>query len=209
MKKLLLSLLVLLVLLAVADRVAVHYVDRAVADRMQADGKLDARPVVDIKGFPFLTQAVRGHYDRTDVHIRDLTRSGVTISRLDVTVTGASIPLSKVGQATAVPVQAIHATAVLTYYELAHESGLAGLTVKAQGSQQVLVTGKIAGVSGSVTSTIALKGDRIVVSSLGGVLDFSVRIPALPYGLHLDSATAASDGIHLVASSGPTVLTPQ
>jgi hypothetical protein len=218
-RKLIVALIVVVGLLVAGDRIAVRYVDRAVGDRMREDGGLEVRPEVDIKGFPFLTQALRGSYDRTDVHIRDLTRRGVTVSRLDVTVRGAKIPLSKLGSASSVPVESLQATAVLTYYELASESGIAGLTVTPQGNR-VLVTGKVAGVTARATSSVSLRGDRVVVTAqsvgaggvrvpLGGVLDFSVRIPALPYGLELAAATAEPDGVHLTASTGLTVLTPQ
>jgi hypothetical protein len=218
-RKLLITLLVLAALLLVADRVAVRYADRAVADRMQENGRLQTRPDVAVLGFPFLTQAISGSYQRVDVHIRDLQRNGVTLSRLDVTVRGAKLPLSKVGSATDVPVDSLQATAVVSYLELAHDSGLAGVTVRPAGDH-VEVTGKVAGVSVTAKSTLALKGDRIVVTAqsisalgvsapTGRVLDFSVRIPALPFGLHLDSAVARADGVHLTASSGPTTLTPQ
>ena len=219
MRKLLTVLVVLALLLVAADRIAVHYVDRSVADRMREDGRLAVTPDVEIRGFPFLTQALAGNYDRVDVHVRDLTRNGVTVSRLDVSVLGAQLPLSKVSSATVVPVDGLRATAVLTYYELAHSSGLAGITVTPAGNG-VAVTGSVAGVKATATSTLTLKGDRVVVTaqsikSVGvsvpvkGLLDFSVRIPALPYGLHLDSAVARPDGVHLTASSGRTVLTPQ
>jgi hypothetical protein len=218
-KKLLITLVVLAALLVVADRVAVRYVDRAVGDRMQEDGRLQSRPDVQVRGFPFLTQALSGSYRQVDVHVRDLQRNGLTLSRLDVTVDGAKLPLSKVGNANDVPVNALHATAIVSYLELAHDSGLAGVTIRPAGDH-VEVTGKVAGVSATAKSTLTLKGDRIVVTArsisalgvstpTGGVLDFSVRIPALPFGLHLDSAVARPDGVHLTASSGPTTLTPQ
>jgi hypothetical protein len=218
-RKLLTALVVLAALLVAADRITVHYVDRSVADRMREDGQLDVTPDVDIRGFPFLTQALRGRYGHVDVHVRDLRRNGVTVSRLDVAVLGAELPLSKVGSATAVPVEGLRAPAVITYYELAHSSGLAGVTVAPAGNG-VAVTGTVAGVTATATSTLALRGDRVVVTArsirgagvslpLKGLLDFSVRIPALPYGLHLDSAVARPDGVHLAASSGRTVLTPQ
>ena len=219
MRKLLVTLVVLAALLVAADRVTVHYVDRAVADRMQEDGRLDTRPDVEIRGIPFLTQALRGVYDRTDVHVRDLTRNGVTVSRLDVTVLGARIPLREVGKTQQIPVEGLRATAVVSYYELAHSSGLAGLTVTPAGDR-VAVTGTVAGVKATATSTVTLKGDRILVTAqsikaggvsvpLRGVLDFSVRIPALPYGLKLTGAVVRPDGVHLAASSGRTVLIPQ
>jgi hypothetical protein len=218
-RKLVTALLALAVLLVVGDRVAVHYVQKSVADRMREDGQLVVTPAVDIRGFPFATQALRGRYHRVDIHVRDLERNGLTISRLDVTVRGAKLPLDKVRTATDVPVESLQASAVVTYLELAHESGLAGVTVTPAGDR-VRVTGKIAGAQVTVTSTLTLKGDRIVVTAqsieagavsvpAGGVLDFSVRVPPLPYGLHLDSAKAYPDGVHLTASSGVTVLTPR
>ena len=218
MRKLIVALVVLAVVLVAADRITVRFVERSVADRMQEDGRLDLPPDVEIHGFPFLTQAFRGVYDRTDVHIRDLTRNGVTVSRLDVTVLGAQLPLDQVGKATQIPVDGLRATAVISYYALAHSSGLAGLTVTPAGDR-VAVTGTVAGVKATATSDVTLRGDRIIVtarniSAVGvsvpvkGLLDFSVRVPALPYGLHLTSAQARPDGVHLTATSGRTVLTP-
>ena len=219
MRKLLTALVVLVVLLVAADRITVHYVEQSVGDRMREDGRLDVSPKVDIRGFPFLIQALRGTYDRTDVHVVDLTRNGVTVSRLDVTISGAQLPLSKVRSATEIPVDSLRATAVVTYYELAHSSGLANLSITPKGDG-VAVTGTVAGAKATAMSTVTLKGDRIVVTAqsistagvklpLRGVLDFSVRVPTLPFGLHLDSATARPDGVYLTASTGRTVLTPQ
>jgi hypothetical protein len=219
-KRLLTLVVVLLVLLVGVDRAVVHYVDQALADRMQEDGALGSTPTVKVRGFPFLTQAARGEYDEIDVAIRDVTRNGVTVSRLDVTVLGAKLPLSQVGKTTAVPVLGLRAEAVLTYLELAHESGLAGLTIRPSGDL-VEVTGKVAGISATATSRIVLQGDRVLVraqsikalgastSLLKDKLDFSVRLPVLPYNLKLTGASAESDGVRLTASSGPTVLTPQ
>lgn len=208
MRKLLLTLVVLAALLVAADRITVRVVDGVVANRMQTDGRLDTTPTVRIQGFPFLTQALAGVYDRTDVHVRDLSRNGLTVSRLDVTIDRAHVKLTQVGNVRDIPVDGLQATAVVSYYELAHSSGIAGLTVTPAGDG-VKVTGKVAGLQASVTSTVTLNGDRIVVSAQKGLLDFSVRVPQLPYGLKLTSAVARPDGVHLTASSGPTVLTPQ
>lgn len=205
MRKLLVTVVVLLALLLVADRVTVRLADTALAARLQDSGRLQQKPSVDITGFPFLTQAVQGRYARTEVHVGSLTRSGLTLQSLDVTVVGARVPLSKLGSAKDVPVEDLRADAVLTYYELAAGSGIAGLTVKPSGDQ-VALTGKVAGIGLTAKADVALKGDRIVVSSLGGRLDFSVRAPSLPYGLELKGLAVRQDGVHLTASTGPTVL---
>ncbi len=67
MRGLLILLVVFGCLLVVADRVAVAVAQDRVADRIAEQGGLPGPPVVDITGFPFLTQALSGRYD--DVRI--------------------------------------------------------------------------------------------------------------------------------------------
>src|SRR5262249_56766518 len=52
------SVLVLLVLLVVLDRVAVAYADNKAAEQMKSQG-FPTKPDVSIEGFPFLTQVAR------------------------------------------------------------------------------------------------------------------------------------------------------
>ena len=72
--------LLVLVLLAGAllalDRGLHAYAERRVASELQSSLNLDAPPAVQIRGFPFLTQAARNHFPRVD-----LTASGVSGSR--------------------------------------------------------------------------------------------------------------------------------
>jgi hypothetical protein len=82
------------VLLALAaDRVADRLAERTVAGRLQQSQHLSARPGVDITGFPFLTQAIRGRYDRIDLHIRGLRRDPMRLSRVYVRLSGVRVPL--------------------------------------------------------------------------------------------------------------------
>ena len=62
MRKLLVFLILLIVLLAVLDRVAVAGVQRDLADRIAAATDVEGTPEVEITGIPFLTQALSGHY---------------------------------------------------------------------------------------------------------------------------------------------------
>ncbi|MFD8805334.1 LmeA family phospholipid-binding protein [Streptomyces sp. NPDC059597] len=57
-------------LFVIADRVAVHFAEGEVADRVKARENLPSTPDVDIKGFPFLTQVAGGTLDEVDLGIR-------------------------------------------------------------------------------------------------------------------------------------------
>jgi hypothetical protein len=67
LRTILIVLLVLAGLFVAADRVAVHFAQGEVADRLQARENLAETPDVSIDGFPFLTQLASGSLD--DVHI--------------------------------------------------------------------------------------------------------------------------------------------
>ncbi|MGW4447162.1 LmeA family phospholipid-binding protein [Streptomyces sp. NPDC004100] len=56
-------------LFVIADRVAVHFAEGEVADRVKARENLPSTPDVDIKGFPFLTQVAGGTLDEVDLGI--------------------------------------------------------------------------------------------------------------------------------------------
>jgi hypothetical protein len=78
-KALLVTLVVLLGLLVVADRVAVNVAEDRVAQQVQSSGRLAGPPTVDIGGFPFLTQAVAGDYSdvRLQLSADDLAQPGL------------------------------------------------------------------------------------------------------------------------------------
>lgn len=58
-------------LFVIADRVAVHFAEDEVADKLRTTENLATTPDVSIKGFPFLTQVVDGELDDTEVGIQD------------------------------------------------------------------------------------------------------------------------------------------
>jgi hypothetical protein len=227
-RKLLIGLVTLAVLLVAADRVAVKVADGQVATRLRDYGRLQTTPSVQVRGFPFLTQALGGRYDHIDVEATDLSRGGVRLDRLDVSLLGARVPLNDAlgGKVHAVPVEGLKATAVVRYLDLAGRSGITGLRVEPQGNR-LAVTGRITMLGQTVTATavssVRLSGQSLVVTAesvkalgpapaaldraIDGLLDFRVPIGTLPYGLELTSLRVTSSGIVLVASSGPTVLT--
>ncbi|HUR51655.1 MAG TPA: DUF2993 domain-containing protein [Mycobacteriales bacterium] len=228
MRRLVVVLLVLVALAVAADRVALHVAQVSVADQVRTSAELQTRPVVRVRGFPFLTQAAQGTYGRIDVTATDVDRGGVRVKRFEATLHDVEVPLSDAlhGEVGAVPVGSIDATALVTYADLAHRSGLVGLTIEpAEGGVRVTSRLTVLGqtVRATALSRLSLRGSRIavtarslsvlgqsspaLVNALAGRLDLLVPVGELPYGLHLTSLRTTGGGVLLRARSGPTVLT--
>ncbi|MCU1595272.1 MAG: hypothetical protein JWO12_2664 [Frankiales bacterium] len=227
MRRLLTAIVVVLVLLVVADRIAVAVTSSVIASRMQVSAGLSAKPSVSIKGFPFLTQAIGGRYEHVVVRTGSLAREGVRIAELDVSLTGVQIPLSEAlsGSVGSVPVSGIAATATVTFADVAQKGSIAGISVTPLGSG-VRVTGRVTVLGQSVTaatdSTVRLEGRTIVITAqrvsvlgqsssllnkaLAGRFDFRVPVGTLPYGLHLSGVRPTTSGLVLAARAGATVI---
>ena len=227
MRRLLTTLVVLLVLVVAADRIAVSVAQRVVAHKLKQTGQLSTDPSVRVRGFPFLTQAFSGRYDRIDVDTVSFRRGGVLLHSFHTSLHGSRVrlPDALAGTVEALPVEGLRATAVVTYVDLAGSSRIVGLRVGPHGGQvdltaRLTVLGQ--SVSVSARSSVTLRGRTLVVTAqqvtilgqrsarlnraIAGRLDFTVPIGTLPYGLALTSVRVGSAGIVLVASSGPTVL---
>ncbi len=229
MRRLLTVLVVLAVLLVVADRVGVRLAQKQVARQLRTSAGLMSDPAVSIAGWPFLTQAVGGRYDRIDLTTGSFRRGGVRLASLTVSLRGVELPLSKAvsGTVSAVPVAALGASAVVTYADVASVGSLADVSVAPAGSG-VRVTARLTvlgqSVAVSTDSTVRLSGRSVVITAqkltvlgqsssllnnaLAGRLDLRVPIGSLPYGLALTGVHVTTAGLVVDARSGPTVLTP-
>jgi hypothetical protein len=226
-RRLVTLLVVLSVLLVVADRVGVAVASRVVASKLRSSAQLKTDPSVNIRGFPFLTQAISGRYDDIDVSATDLARGGVRLSRLEVSLRGVRLTVSQAlsGNVSAVPVEGITASVIVTYADIAKLGTLTGITVAPVGSH-VRVTAHLTVLGQTVTatsdSTVRLEGRFIVItaqkvtvlgqssgmfnSALAGRLDLRVPVGNLPYGLALTGVHVSSGGLVLSARAGPTVI---
>ena len=227
MKGLLITLVVLLGLAVVADRVAVGFAEDQVAEQMASKGGLAGTPSVDIAGFPFLTQAFAGNYEdvRISLTAHDLGQPAGT--RADVRLHGVHVPLKSVlsGSVSEVPVDRIDGTATLSYELLAAQLG-GDTTLRREGDGlRITKTVEIAGYTLPLTAagTVTLDGDDLVVdvqkASGAGVdvpgflvdrvsdlLDLRYTVPALPFGLQLTSVQPADDGVRIGVAAKDTVL---
>ncbi|MGI8536829.1 MAG: LmeA family phospholipid-binding protein [Mycobacteriales bacterium] len=228
MRRLLSVLLVLLVLTAVADRVGALLAGRVVAGQLQSAAGLPERPDVDVRGVPFLTQALAGRYQRVEVRATGVPAGELTVTELTATLTSARVPLADVlsGAVEEVPVEVIEAQVLLAYDVLSRRSGDRQLTVSPAGDRvrvqgSVRVLGQT--LAATAVSTVTVEGGALVVSAqefevgneaadaaltraLRGRLDLRIPVSDLPYGLRLQSIAVQSDGVALSALARDVVL---
>jgi hypothetical protein len=227
-RRLLVVLLVLFALVAFADRVGAAVAGRAVAAQLQSSGSLSVRPEVEVRGIPFLTQAVAGRYEDVRVRATDVPVGETTVRELTAMLSGVRAPLEQAisGSLPEVRVDQVQAQALLSYEALSLRSGERALTLSAEG-ERVRVRGsvRVGGVSleAEALSAVELRGDVLVITAqelkvgdervdraieraLQGRLDLRVPVSGLPYGLRLTDVRIDPDGIRLQASARDTVL---
>jgi len=225
-KRILTIAVVLAALLGILDRAAVALAQRALSERLEQEPGVGSAST-KVGGFPFLTQAVRGRYDRVDVEATSIDRGGVRIASLNATLQGIHVPLGEAirGEVTAVPVDEVTADAVVTYVDLAHRSGLVGVSIEPlDGLVRVTARVRVLGqtVTASATSAVSVRNNSVIVkarsitvlgqstpallSALTGLLDLRVPTGELPYGLRLTGVRVDAGGVVLSAGARDVVL---
>jgi hypothetical protein len=232
-KRLVVGLVLLLALALVADRVGAQLAGSTVAQRVQESTGLTDPPQVDITGFPFLTQALAGRYDRVEVSAVGVPAGELRLDRLDATLLGVHVPLQQAlsGLVERVPVEAVEARALVGYDQLAQRSGDRQLRVApAEDGRRVRVTGSV-DVLGRTLSAVAISrvevvdgavvvtaeeievgseaADELVSRALRGRLDLSIPVTGLPYGLQVTGLDVGPDGVVVLAAAADTVLSPR
>ena len=227
MRRLLVGVAVLALLLLAGDRVDLVLAERAVARELAASG-LTGDPTVDIRGFPFLTQAVDGRYDEVVVTAQDVPAGEVRFSEFEATLSGLEVPLSQAlsGDVGDVPVETLDARVVVPYAALARRSDLGDVRVEPAGDRvRVTGTAQVLGrsLSASAVSRVDLDGSDLVVTAetldvgddgisslltraLAGRLDLRLPVRGLPYGLEPRALEIADRGVVVDASARDTVL---
>ena len=228
MRRLTVVLLVLAVLVAVADRVGAVVAGRAVAAELQSSVALSASPEVEVRGIPFLTQALAGRYEDVRVRAVDVPAGEITVRELTAELSGVRAPLGEAvsGSLTEVKVERVDARALVSYDALSRRSGERQLTLSAEGDRlRVRGSVRVAGqtFAAEAVSQLALDGevlvikaeqvrvgdarvDRAIERALQGRLDLRVPLSGLPYGLSVTDVDVAPDGIRLTAAARDTVL---
>lgn len=231
MRRLLVGVVVLLLLLVAADRIGLVVAERAVARELAASGLSGpgaAGPTADIRGWPFLTQAVRGRYDEVVVTAQDVPAGELRFSEFEATLRGLQVPLSQAlaGDVGDIPVAGLDARVVVPYEALARSSDLGDVRVEPAGDRvRVTGTAQVLGrsLSAAAVSRVDLDGSDILVTAetldvgndavsslltraLQGRLDLRLPVRGLPYGLEPDALEIAPRGVVVDASARDTVL---
>jgi len=226
MRALMIAVLVLLGLAVAADRVLVVLTEDQLASAIQSEGQLPAEPDISIEGFPFLTQAINGRYDSVRVGV-DVEALGLPPgATADIRLVGAQVPLSSVfsGSISSVPVEKVLGTVTFPFDYIGEQLG--GATVTRDGSGlRVETTVSLLGQDFQVAATaeLALVGREVALtaSNVEGfgadlpdevtavvldLLDLSLPVPELPFGLVFTGIQVVGDGMRVVAEGNDIVL---
>ncbi|MEU4833318.1 DUF2993 domain-containing protein [Streptosporangium sp. NPDC023615] len=224
MRKLIAFLVLLLVVVAVLDRVAVTGVQREIATQAAAKYDLSVPPEVTIEGIPFLTQAIAGRYERVDVAAGEMTISGIALSSVDFTLRGVTARLEdlvmnpqqvdmraeRVEGAVVVPVATLNQRA-----PQGMKVSVAGGALAVKGEITVLgrrvpaeATMKVRVVEGGlqlVPEKVTL-GGGIAVPDPERFLSYRVPIGKLPYNLKLTDVRTVPEGLRISGTASDVPL---
>jgi hypothetical protein len=207
MRKLLITVLVLVLLGAGADFAAARIFEDRVTDALQREYDLGRRPVVQVRDFPFLPHLATGRFSTIDVAATDAKAKGVNAAQLQLTLHGVRVPREvMLGEGGRVTVERADGTIELTEAEvnrlLADRLQGGTLELKDDGVEvkvdlalvgQAQLKGKLGARDGAVTFTpdeIRL-GDRgrldpAAENLLSDRFTFRVPLPELPAGVRLE-----------------------
>lgn len=219
--------LVVAVLLVALDRVAEVVTARELAGKIQTSQGLSARPKVKIRGFPFLTQVVRGRYGRVDLTAAaPIVRAGVRVATARVHLYGVKVKASDAlhGSVRNVPVDHATGDALINYADLSalinrYTGGLGGtITVGAAGPGRARLSGPL-GLSLDVRAAIVggrvrITPDAAALQALPALvrpvveqaLATPIPLPPFPFGVTLTSAQLGPAGLALHAVSRNSVF---
>ncbi|MGW0085462.1 LmeA family phospholipid-binding protein [Streptomyces sp. NPDC003393] len=227
LRVLLIVVVILGVLFAVVDRVAVHFAQSEAANKLRSTEHLASTPDVSINGFPFLTQLASGELDDVEVGIKDYdaaTGNGtqkIRIARLEADMKGVRFS----GDYSSATADSATGTATIGYDELLKtaksEPTDVGLGIKAQvvglsyggnGKVRVAVKFSLLPKPISVLGSVSVRNDKLQVhadalprlagvqlieSRFRSITDFQQAIDQLPGDISLDSVQAAKDGVEI------------
>jgi hypothetical protein len=206
------ALIVVLVLLVIADRVALAVAENAFADQAVSSG-MPVKPSVTIEGFPFLTQVIAKDFQKVDISATNIPAGPVDITSVKATLNGMHLNSSFSGAT----VDHINATGFVSFGALASVGSVAGLTMTAAGPNEVKITAGAGPLSDTEFAKIVQTGPttisvQVLPSNglLSGVLSsfgsFSFSIPKLPVTVHIQSLSVTPQGLVVTATADHAVL---
>jgi LmeA-like phospholipid-binding len=204
-KRLLIVLLGLIVLLVIVDRAGAFIAEREISVRVRSAYDLPTTPHVTVRGVPFLTQLVSGHYQEIDVSITSAKADGVQLHDINARFTGVRASLSLLLGQNSGTVTASHATgtAVIPYSQVERKLP-PGIKIAPDGSNLRVSgptpLGAVRGVARLAVSRsgVTVTPERLTVAgvSAGSLVNrFTFTIPVSGLPMHL-----AVTGVHVTQS---------
>lgn len=226
MRRLVGTLLVLCALAFAADRGALITARRELATEIQAEAHVRQRPEISLRGFPFLTQALRGRYAGGQVTLHDVRTDRLRVQSLVVDLRDVRVPLGDLlsGAVYAVPVGQLTGTARINYAELAAATGIPHLRLRSRaGRLEIALPVTRLGQTVLIVATgrIAVSGQALRISSgqvqglpvPQALVDFALAqlrnrlsLEHLPYGLALAGVAVRDTGIEVQVRARSVVL---
>jgi hypothetical protein len=208
----LITVIALLVLLVVSDRVANAVTENQMASQIQSSLGLSGKPDVTIHGLPFWTQLIARDFKNVTVTASNETINSATagggaleIASLNATLHG--LHFQSFSSSSNATVDQFNATALITFTALGNIGGVPqGVTLTQDGPNQVKATLSLGPLSASATAQVTQSGPNRIhvhISDFGGIPadqlgnfgDFTITIPKLPAGVTIQSVSVTQQGV--------------
>jgi hypothetical protein len=221
MRKLLITVVVLIGLLVAVDRIALLVAEHQASKTIAATFNLQQPPGVSIHGFPFLTEVAAGQYQQVDVTVNSLTSNGVPVQNLNTQFTAVHAPFRQMlfGGSGPSTVSADQANGTATVpYSAVNQQLPSGVTVSGNGSDLKMsgttsVLGRQVPFSASAAVTangggitiaprhVTVDGQTGVPASAVGPMSINLPVRDLPMHLSVNSAQPTSNGLQIGVSA--------
>ncbi|MBV9380311.1 MAG: DUF2993 domain-containing protein [Streptosporangiaceae bacterium] len=208
------TVLVVLILLVVGDRVANAAAENQIADKIHSSG-FPTKPSVSIGGFPFLTQVLAHDLHTVTITASNVQEGPVKIASINAMLNGVHLNSGFNGAT----IDNINGTALITFSALASAGGIpSGITLSADGPNQIKATADVAGLfSDSAVAQVSRSGQSqidvhvvdtggIPASVLGSLANFTINVPKLPAGLKIQNVSVTQQGVSISVSAQHTTL---
>lgn len=216
---LVIGLVLLIGLVIAADRIGLAVAQDAIAKNVESQYALDHKPEVKIKGFPFLTQALRGRYGEIDVNVGDFSQAGVHLTGTQVTLKGVDAPLSDAlhNDPSGFVADTAVSTATVPYADVNKEAPK-GMKVSAEG-KVLKVRGPVTvlGLSRTVSATVTVKpkgrsvsvvpqtvdagGTTIPVALVQQAFSFTMPVKGLPLNTRISDVKVLPEGLRVTTTA--------
>jgi hypothetical protein len=192
--------------------VAVAGVQKEIARQVEAKYDLNATPVVEVKGIPFLTQAISGHYQEIAISMGAMTREGVRLSSIKARLIGVNAQLNDLLASNAnIVADQVTGTIVISKETVAARAPK-GIKIQGNGGNSVKVSGNVVvrNISIPVTADMRLDvvsggvrltpenvkvGGGVTVPTASRFITWTVPVKNLPLNLKITQVRSTASGL--------------